>query len=151
MYAAKPVVFATHIQKRLYDDCQIGVSLFNQCPCALLIGAPHIAPLLPKPKVDCAPPALVLAQQRYARSHRILANCRGVKDFRRFRNSKARPWSNCWKPGMQVYPLNPKSAQAYRERKAPSGVKTISSMPGVSPTPCVWMVKTGSRFARKML
>jgi transposase len=25
--------------------------------------------------------------------------------------------------GMQVYPLNPKSAQAYRERKAPSGVK----------------------------
>ena len=30
---------------------------------------------------------LVLAQQRYAKSHRILANCRGVKDFRRFRNS----------------------------------------------------------------
>ena len=28
-----------------------------------------------------------LAQQRYAKSHRILANCRGVKDFRRFRNS----------------------------------------------------------------
>jgi transposase len=25
--------------------------------------------------------------------------------------------------GMQVYPLNPKSAQAYRQRKAPSGVK----------------------------
>ena len=25
--------------------------------------------------------------------------------------------------GMQVYPLNPKSAQSYRERKAPSGVK----------------------------
>jgi transposase len=25
--------------------------------------------------------------------------------------------------GMMVYPLNPKSAQAYRERKAPSGVK----------------------------
>ena len=25
--------------------------------------------------------------------------------------------------GMQVYPLNPKSAQCYRERKAPSGVK----------------------------
>ena len=25
--------------------------------------------------------------------------------------------------GMTVYPLNPKSAQAYRERKAPSGVK----------------------------
>src|SRR6202048_5508237 len=25
--------------------------------------------------------------------------------------------------GMDVYPLNPKSAQAYRERKAPSGVK----------------------------
>jgi hypothetical protein len=25
--------------------------------------------------------------------------------------------------GMIVYPLNPKSAQAYRQRKAPSGVK----------------------------
>jgi hypothetical protein len=25
--------------------------------------------------------------------------------------------------GMIVYPLNPKSAQSYRERKAPSGVK----------------------------
>src|SRR5262249_56028565 len=25
--------------------------------------------------------------------------------------------------GMQVYPLNPKSAQSYRQRKAPSGVK----------------------------
>src|ERR1700737_2627561 len=25
--------------------------------------------------------------------------------------------------GMEVYPLNPKSAQSYRERKAPSGVK----------------------------
>jgi hypothetical protein len=25
--------------------------------------------------------------------------------------------------GMEVYPLNPKSAQAYRQRKAPSGVK----------------------------
>jgi hypothetical protein len=24
---------------------------------------------------------------------------------------------------MEVYPLNPKSAQAYRQRKAPSGVK----------------------------
>ena len=29
-----------------------------------------------------------LAQQRYAKSHRILANCRAVKDFRRFRNSQ---------------------------------------------------------------
>jgi hypothetical protein len=34
---------------------------------------------------------LVLAQQRYAKSHRILANCRGVKDFRRFRNSQDGP------------------------------------------------------------
>ena len=32
-----------------------------------------------------------LAQQRYAKSHRILANCRGVKDFRRFRNSQDGP------------------------------------------------------------
>ena len=31
---------------------------------------------------------VVLVQQRYAKSHRILANCRGVKDFRRFRNSQ---------------------------------------------------------------
>jgi malonate decarboxylase beta subunit len=35
---------------------------------------------------------LVLAQQRYAKSHRILANCRGVKDFRRFRNSQDGTW-----------------------------------------------------------
>jgi hypothetical protein len=34
----------------------------------------------------------VLAQQRYAKSHRILANCRGVKDFRRFRNSQDGTW-----------------------------------------------------------
>ena len=32
--------------------------------------------------------SLGLAQQRYAKSHRILANCLGVKDFRRFRNSQ---------------------------------------------------------------
>ena len=36
--------------------------------------------------------ARVLAQQRYAKSHRILANCRGVKDFRRFRNSQDGTW-----------------------------------------------------------
>lgn len=29
-----------------------------------------------------------LVQQRYVKSHRILANCRAVKDFRRFRNSQ---------------------------------------------------------------
>jgi hypothetical protein len=33
-----------------------------------------------------------LAQQKYAKSHRILANCRGVKDFRRFRNSQDGTW-----------------------------------------------------------
>ena len=33
-------------------------------------------------------PMLGLAQQRYAKSHRIFANSRGVKDFRRFRNSQ---------------------------------------------------------------
>ena len=49
--------------------------------------------------------------------------------------------------GMQVYPLNPKSAQAYRERKES---KTISSMLGVSPMPCVSTVKTGSRCARRI-
>ena len=35
---------------------------------------------------------IVLAQQRYAKPHRILANCRGVKDFRRFRNSRDGIW-----------------------------------------------------------
>jgi hypothetical protein len=33
-----------------------------------------------------------LAQQRYAKSHRIFANSRGVKDFRRFRNSQDGTW-----------------------------------------------------------
>jgi TIR domain len=33
-----------------------------------------------------------LAQQRYAKSHRILANYRGVEDFRRFRNSQHGTW-----------------------------------------------------------
>jgi hypothetical protein len=33
-------------------------------------------------------PLVGLAQQRYVKSHRILANCRAVKDFRRFRNSQ---------------------------------------------------------------
>jgi hypothetical protein len=37
-------------------------------------------------------PHQVLAQQRYGKSHRILANCRGVKDFRRFRNSQDGTW-----------------------------------------------------------
>jgi hypothetical protein len=31
---------------------------------------------------------MVLAQQRYVKFHRILANCLAVKDFRRFRNSQ---------------------------------------------------------------
>jgi len=35
---------------------------------------------------------LGLAQQRYAKSHRIFANSRGVKDFRRFRNSQDGTW-----------------------------------------------------------
>src|SRR5260221_4491515 len=52
----------------------------------------------PKPKVEKTPaapkasPLWVLAQQRYAKSHRSLANCRGVKDFRRFRNSQGGTW-----------------------------------------------------------
>src|SRR6516165_10898715 len=37
-------------------------------------------------------PFRALAQQRYAKSNRILANCRGVKDFRRFRNSQDGTW-----------------------------------------------------------
>jgi len=45
--------------------------------------------------------------------------------------------------GMIVYPLNPKSAQAYRERKAPVGLKTIDWMLGVLPTPCGLMAKNG--------
>ena len=35
---------------------------------------------------------MVLAQQRYAKSHRILANCRGVKDFRRLWNAQDWSW-----------------------------------------------------------
>jgi PrpF protein len=33
-----------------------------------------------------------LAEQRYAKSHRIFANSLGVKDFRRFRNSQDGTW-----------------------------------------------------------
>jgi len=33
-----------------------------------------------------------LAQQRYVKSHRILANSRCVKDLRRFRNSQDGTW-----------------------------------------------------------
>src|SRR5262249_47692399 len=51
--------------------------------------------------------------------------------------------------GMIVYPLNPKSGEAYRQRKAPSGLKTISWMLGVSPMLCASMVKAGGRFAQK--
>ena len=35
---------------------------------------------------------LGLAQQRYVKSHRILANSRYVKDLRRFRNSQDGTW-----------------------------------------------------------
>jgi len=46
----------------------------------------------PDPQTRVGEINLVLAQQRYAKSHRILANCRGVKDFRRFRNSQDGTW-----------------------------------------------------------
>src|SRR6516162_202143 len=36
-------------------------------------------------------PFRALAQQRYAKSHRILANCRGVKDFGDSRTPKTGP------------------------------------------------------------
>ena len=51
--------------------------------------------------------------------------------------------------GMMVYPLNPKSSQAYRDRKAPAGSKTIGWMLGVSPTPYGSMVRVGKHFAPK--
>jgi len=51
--------------------------------------------------------------------------------------------------GMLVYPLNPKSAQAYRERKAPAGSKTIDWMLGVLLMPCGWMVKTGKHSGQR--
>ena len=41
---------------------------------------------------DMVAPVKGLAQQRYVKSHRILANYRGVKDFRRFRNSQDGTW-----------------------------------------------------------
>src|SRR5262249_42458345 len=45
--------------------------------------------------------------------------------------------------GMVVYPLNPKSAQAYANAKLPVELKTIGSMLGVLPTPCGLMAKAG--------
>jgi hypothetical protein len=41
----------------------------------------------------------------------------------RSRTSQGAAVEQLLEAGMIVYPLNPKSAQAYRERKAPSGVK----------------------------
>ena len=46
---------------------------------------------------------------------------------------------------MIVYPLNPKSAQAYRERKAPSGVW----MRGVLPTRCESMDTAGKPSSQR--
>ena len=53
--------------------------------------------------------------------------------------------------GMQVYPLNPRVLKPTESARPPAVSKTISSMPGVSPTPCASMVKTGSRCARRVL
>ena len=53
--------------------------------------------------------------------------------------------------GMHVYPLNPKSAQAYRERKAPSGVKDDRGWtPGVLLTPAASTATVGNRCARRI-
>jgi hypothetical protein len=49
--------------------------------------ATHRLPRVGFPAFMCG-----LAQQRYVKSHRILANCRSVKDFRRFRNSQDGTW-----------------------------------------------------------
>ena len=47
-------------------------------------------------------------------------------------------------PDCTIYPLNPKAAQRYRERKAPSWTR------GALPMPCGWMVPIGSRSATKI-
>ena len=46
--------------------------------------------------------------------------------------------------GLEIYPVNPKSAQRYRERKAPSGSKLTSSMAGAWPMRSGWTVTAGS-------
>jgi hypothetical protein len=52
--------------------------------------------------------------------------------------------------GMIVYPLNPKSAQAYRERKGPrAGSRTTTWTPGVLPTPAALTASTGSPCGRR--
>ena len=52
--------------------------------------------------------------------------------------------------GMIVYPLKPKSAQAYRDRKGPrAGSKTITWMPGVLPMLAAWTARAGSHCDRR--
>ena len=52
--------------------------------------------------------------------------------------------------GLEIYPVNPKSAQRYRERKAPSGVKDDQlGRPRVWPMPCASTDMAGERSSRK--
>ena len=51
---------------------------------------------------------------------------------------------------MEVYPINSKSAESYRERKAPAGSKKIGWMPGVLPMPVGSTVRTGERSGRRI-
>lgn len=51
--------------------------------------------------------------------------------------------------GMIVYPLNPKSGQAYRQRKAPSGVKDDQLNAWSFADASESMVKAGGRFVQK--
>ena len=52
--------------------------------------------------------------------------------------------------GMIVYPLNPKSAQAYRDRKGPrAGSKTTPWMPGALPMLAASTVRAGRRCTRR--
>lgn len=51
--------------------------------------------------------------------------------------------------GLEIYPVNPKSAQRYRERKAPAESKTTNWMPGAWPTRCGSTATAGEHSWRR--
>ena len=54
-------------------------------------------------------------------------------------------------PDCTIYPLNPKAAQRYRERKGPRAAPRATTwMPGALPTRYGWMACTGSRSAGRI-
>jgi Transposase len=52
--------------------------------------------------------------------------------------------------GLEVYPVNPKSANAIASAKRLAESKTTSSMPGVWPTPCVSTGMAGGHSYRRI-